>query len=354
NAACREHDSSTPTVCTFTEGPRAISEYGDFLAISAGPYTYIINPAASTPTLVETQLHEAGARARSTDVFDKQLVVANGVGANVAIATEPRTASRGTSWIVAEGVKMGAVKAGPAGRLFSAAVNRVFNVLAGQDPADRDNYLPPAGEVLTDETDPVRSLDTFTAALVGGTARTLRTFDPDRGFQGVSLVRPTRLSTSEYDGRALMNLGDGRLLYATARAVWFFRCDEQPAFAGPELLQSNESPYIGGEPGIPDFAGDWIIWPWYFPSSGDSVIFWVREREEGEHGTGPLIWSDELHLPGRECRVVRYWGGTATVKPRLFGGASTPSQPEQMFHVDLGRGGGPDLFDTDAVPASSA
>jgi hypothetical protein len=111
---------------------------------------------------------------------------------------------------------------------------------------------------------------------------------------------------------------------------------------------------VNGEPGIPDIAGDLIYWPWYFPDTGDSVIYTVRERRQNEPGVGPLVWNDFLYMNDTECRVVKYWGGTSSVKPRLFFGAGTSANSERCGWVPLGRGGQPDVFDTDGSPATTA
>lgn len=338
---------------TFTEQPQAIEEFGKFLYVGAGPHTFIVDPAATTPSVVEVKTHGAAARAKSMDVWDNKLIVALGAGQDMDIALEPRGGSgASTQWDVATGVRRDAVRTGKGGRLFTSLANRVFNVLSGQDPLDSNKHLPPAGEVITDETDPVRSLEEFARGLVAGTARTVRAFDPDAGFIGRSLLRESRLSASEFDGRSLITLGP-RMLFATARAVWLFVLGQFPVNVGPELLVNNNSPYIGGEPGIPDSLGDWIAWPFFFPTTGDSVIFFVRFRQEGEEGTGPLMWGDPIYLSGRICRIVKFWGGDGTVKPRLFFGAGTTAKPAQFGWNDLGRGGGPDIFDTDAQPALS-
>src|SRR5690606_12464979 len=47
-------------------------------------------------------------------------------------------------------------------------------------------------------------------------------------------------------------------------------------------------------------------------------------------------------------------GGTATVKPRVFFGAGTSANPEQVGWIPVGRGGAPDIFTSDAKPALSS
>jgi len=260
-------------------------------------------------------------------------------------------ASGGPGWETAE-IAVDVYRAGTAGRLFAGAGERVYNVLPDSSPLLAANYLPSAGEVITEESDPIRGIVEYSAALVAGTARTARTLDPSRGFQGVSLLPESRLSASEHDGRSMIAIGP-ILFHATTQAVYLFAPGRSPVTAGPEELAQNESPYVGPEWGVPDFMGKWLAWPAYFPQTGDSVIFFARMREQGEVGTGPIAWHDVLHLEGREARSVRYWGGTATRKPRLFFGAGTTANPFQVGWCDLGRGGAPDPFTSDGQPATS-
>lgn len=245
-------------------------------------------------------------------------------------------------------------KVGTAGRLFASTVNTIYHVEPGADPLVAASYLPSNGDVITDESDPVRSLVEYLDALAAGTARTVRTLDPDRGYEGVSLTPDTRMSASAYDGRAMLAVGH-LLFHATARAITMFQAGRPPVKVGPELLTANESPYRGIEWGVPDYIGDWMVWPAYMPDSGDSVVFFANIEFSGDAGFGrfvqDVVWQDVLYLPGRECRAVRYWGGSGTRKPRLFLGAGTPANPFQAGWVDLGRGGGPDPFTTDGQPA---
>lgn len=338
---------------SFVETPQAIEGFGDYIYIGAGVHTHVIDPAAATPDLKETRAHAASARARSSDVFDNALVVALGSSVDAEVATSPYTSGGSTTWTAASGVQRSVFRVGGAGRLFSAKNNLVYQVLAGQNPATSGNYLPSGGEAIVDETQDVRSLEEFARGVVAGTARTLRTFDPDAGFQGRNVVAPTRASWSDYDGRGLTT--DGlRLFYANMRAVWMIVPGREPERIGPELFEANESPYIGGQPGIPDTSGDFIYWPYYFPTTGDSVIFALQRRREGDPGEGPYIWHPFLYLSGRECRIVYFWGGTSARKARLFFGAGTTALPEQIGWVDLGGGGGPDPFNTNAAPALSS
>lgn len=338
---------------TFTDVPQAMETFGDYLYISGGTRTYVVDPSVAAPSLLETRQHNNNARARSMDVFDNELVVALGPNTDAVGAASAYSSTTPTPWATFTDVKMSAYRTGKAGRLFSARNNLVFNVLAGQDPATLANYLPSAGEVISDETAPVRALEEFSRALVASTAINVRTFDPDAGFFSRALLREQRLSPSEYDGFALITIGE-ILLVGFTRAVWLFRGGQTPINVGPELLEQNESPYVAGEPGVPDFAGEWIYWPYYFPATGDSVIFAIRPRRPGEPGVGPYVWQDWLYLEGRECRVVHYWGGTSSVKPRLFFGAGQSGNPEQVGWVGLGRGGTPDIFNSDSPPALSA
>lgn len=337
---------------TFKGVPQAMERFGDFVYVAGSNKVYVVDITASTPTLVETRDMGSTARPRSLDEFDNVLAVANGDVTDAQIATAPATSSSPTQWSIADGVKRSVYRTGKGGRLFSSYKNRVYNVLGGQDPATLSNYLPSLGEVLSDEGQPVQALLEFSRALVGATTRTVRTFDPDAGFFGRALLPVSRVSPSDYDGRAMIAFADF-LIFALPHVVWMMRAGQRPIKAGPELLDQNESPYIGGQPGLPDTNGSEIFWPIFFPTSGDSVIFSVRLREQGERGVGPLVWQPFLWLENRECRVVHFWGGTSSVKPRLVFGAGTTSSPEQIGWVPLGRGGSPDVFDSDASPAIS-
>lgn len=329
-------------------------EFGsDYLYFAGGSRTFVIDADQATPTHVETKQHPVGSTAFSSEVFDNSLAVALGGHVDMAVATSPRSGSNDTVWTSASNVKRSVVRKGAGGRFFSAKDNLVFNVLPSQDITSSASYLPTSGEEITDETDPVRGLAEWARGLVASTARTVRTFDPDAGFQSRALLGNVRVSVSDYDGRALITVGE-IMFDASPRAVWMFVPGKAPQKVGPELMSSNETPYVGGQPGVPDFDGEVLHWPYYFPTTGDSVIFRVEPREDGDPGTGPLAWNEELWLDDRECRVVKYWGGNATYKPRLFFGAGTPANPEQVGWVQLGRGGTPDIFDSGSVPALSA
>ncbi len=332
----------------YGDAPQWIEQFGDALYVLAGTHTYKIDPTVATPTLDETRNHGTGARARSGDVFDNQLVVALGSNVDAEVATSPAGT---TVWSTASSVQMSVYRVGSSGRLFSAKDNLVFSVASGQDPTTSGNYVPTAGEVISDETDPVRGIAEYLRGLVAGTASTLRTLDPDSGYIDRPLLPKSRLSASDYDGRAILTVGQ-TLFFAQTRAVTMFRAGLRPIAVGLEQLEQNESPYIGPEYGVPDWAGTYALWPVFFSSSGDSVIFHVRERREGEPGIGLLRWMPLLFLENVECRVVKFWGGTATRKPRAFFGGSTTSNPEIVGNVDLGDSGGDgDIFASDASPA---
>lgn len=337
---------------SFSGQIASIVQYGNYLYCSGGINTYAIDPGAATPALVETRQHgNANARIFSSDVFDSRLVVALGADIDAQGATTPYS-SPASGWTTFTGVKMAVFKTGAGGRLFSAKANRVYNVLPGVSPESSANYLPTAGEPVVDTADEVRGLSEHARGLVAGTKETLRTFDPDAGFQGRSLLPAVRASASNYDGRAIINVGEWTF-FATPRAVWLLMPGREPHKVGPELLDNNETAYKGGQPGVPTFDGEALYWPYYYATSGDSVIWRVTPRREGEQGTGAFVWDEFLYLAGRECRCAGYWGGDATYRPRLFFGAGTPATPQQVGWVQLGRGGSPDLFDANSVPALS-
>ncbi|MDA2954092.1 MAG: hypothetical protein O2976_05710 [Actinomycetota bacterium] len=333
----------------FSEGAWAFTEYGGKIYLHGGTHTYVVDPAAGTH--VETRIHGTSSRARSGDVFDNTLVVALGSNVDAEGATSPYVDSGSpTAWAAASGVQMSTFRVGGSGRLFSAQDNLVFNVLPGQDPADSTKYLPTVGEVITDQTDPVRSLEEFARGLVAGTARTLRTFDPEAGFVSRAILPSSRLSSSDFDGRGVLNKGS-YLLYSTTRSVWLIVPGARPQRVGPDISDFNESPYVGGQPGVPDTAGEWDYWPFYYPDTGHSVIFAVRERGQGEPGIGPFVWVDYLYLASVECRAVKFWGGNDSTNPRLFFGAATTANPERCGYITLGKGGAPDPLESDYVPA---
>lgn len=329
--------------------PQQFVEYGDVIYALCGPRTLAFDPDLATPIVVEGTFHGKAARARSGDLFNTRMVVALGDNTDAAIATAPYTSASPTAWSTATGVQMSVFRRGRAGKLFSSRTasdsGRVFSVLPGLDPATAANYTPSNGEKIVDPSDPVRNLTEFASALVAGTAKTARTLDPDRGYQGVSLITESRLSASEYDGRAMLAVGP-YLFHGTAEAVYLLSLNAPPAQVGPEILERNESPFADGEPGIPDATGKFIAWPFYYPATGDSVIFLMRRRRPDEAGTGPYVWFDHLFLDGRECRAVYFWGGTASRGPRLFFGAGTSANPHQVGWVDWD--------ESDAQPALSS
>lgn len=330
-----------------------ITEYGDYLYASGGINTFTINPSGATPAVLETRTHpDANSRALSSDVFDDRLMVALGPNVDADTSATPYVSS-GTPWASVSGVQMHVFRTGGGGRLFSARNNLVFNVLPGVDPTVAANYLPAAGEPITDETDHIHALAEWSRGLVGSAHTTLHTFDPDAGFIPRTLLPPVRTAWDEFHGRSLVVIGE-TMLYATPRAVWMFEPGQRPRRIGSELLHNNQTPYKGGQPGVPAFDGEMLYWPYYYPTTGDSVIFRVAPREQGEPGTGPFVWSEFLYLASRECRCVAYWGGDSTWKPRLFFGAGTSATPQQVGWVQLGRGGAPDLFESGSVPALSA
>ena len=336
-----------------------ITEYGNYLYCTAGSRTFVVDPSTATPSLVETHQHpDAGSRGLSAAVFDGRLVVALGSATDIATAATPRSGAAGTPWTTVPGVRMDAFEVGGGGRLFSSQENYVFNVLPGVDPTDPASYLPPAGELITDETDHIHALAEYARGLVASTHLTLRTFDPDAGFVSRAMLPSLRSTSDEYHGRALIIIGED-MFYATPRAVWWFRVSRgltsfPPERIGAELLVNNQTPYKGGQPGVPAFDGEIIYWPYYYPTTGDSVIWRVAPRQQGEPGTGPYVWSEFLYLASRECRCVTYWGGDDDYKPRLFFGAGSSSSQQQVGWVQLGRGGSPDLFDGGSVPALAA
>lgn len=316
-----------------SSGVEQFVEYGPYLYGLAGTHTVVINPDLDTPTVVESRFHGNAARARSGDRFNTRLAVALGDEVEAEVATSPYAEERPTAWETAAGVKMSVYQRGSAGRLFSARGERAYSVLPGRDPAVALNYNPSNGEEITDPSDPVRAMREFAAALVAGTARTARTIDPDRGYQSVALIPESRLSASERDGRAMIVVGP-QLFHATTQGVNILTLNAPPQPVGPEELENNDTPFKGGEPGIPDYTGKFIAWPYHYPATGDSVIFLMRRRRPDEPGTGTHVWYDHLYLEGRICRSVYFWGGSATRGPRLFFDAQTEANSRQVGWVD--------------------
>lgn len=336
--------------------PSAVAQYirelDQALYVHCINYTMTINPNLAAPTFIEARNHGDSAIAKKSDVFGGDLYVGLGPSVLAEVVTSAATGSSATTWEATQ-VNREVYTTGVAGRLFSSLRNKVYNVLPGADAKLSAAYLPSNGEVITDSSDPIRSLTEFSAALVAGTARQARTLDPNRGYQGVPLTAENRLSASEYDGRGLITNGP-MLLHATMRGVQMMVPGRVPQAVGPELLHHNATPYVGMEWGVPDFLGDFIAWPAYFPESGDSVIFFARLRGEGDVGTGPIGWHDALFLEQRECRCVRLWGGSADFGPRLFFGAGSAGSPYVVGWCDLGAGGGPEPFTSSGQPVEES
>lgn len=328
-----------------TDPVQQFVEFGDLIYALSGPRTFTIDPDLATPTVVEGKFHGNAARARSGDRFNTRLAVALGDNVDAQFATSAYTSTRPTTWVTASGVQMSTFQRGSAGRLFSSKGELAYSVAPSTDPTVSANYSPSNGEEITDPSDPVRALKEFAAALVAGTARTVRTIDPDRGYQSVALIPESRLSASEYDGRAMIAVGP-RLFHATTQAVSILSINAPPEPIGPEELENNDSAFKDGEWGVPDYTGKFIAWPCYYPATGDSVIFLMRRRRPDEPGTGPYVWYDHLFLDNRECRAVYFWGGSADRGPRLFFGAGTSANPHQVGWVDWN--------EADALPALSS
>ena len=340
---------------SYNDVPQHIRQFGDVLYVHCGAYTLTLDIDQATPVFVEGKFHGSSARARKSDVFrtgTNGLMVALGSGENAAIATSPYTSATATVWAAAQ-VARDVFTVGPGGRLFSSLANKVYNVLPSADASLSASYLPSNGETITDPENPVRELVEFSSSLVAGTATGARTLDPDRGYQGVPVTAESRVSASEYDGRAMLSIGPV-LFYATSRGVQMIVPGQPPRAVGPELLHHNDTPYKGIEWGRPDYLGNWMAWPAYIADTGDSVIFLARLRDAEDVGTGPVVWHDAIFIDGRECRTARLWGGTSTRGPRLVFGAGTTANPYQVGWCDLGKDGGPDVFTSDGQPAMSA
>lgn len=332
--------------------PQYIRELGTALYVHCRNFTLTIDPNLAVPEFVEARDHGDNAQAMKSDVFGAKLFVALGQVLNAEVVTAPYSPGSPSVWATTQ-VAREVYTTGVAGRLFSSLRNKVYNVLPGADATLSAAYLPSNGEVITDSSDPIRSLTEFSAALVAGTARQVRTLDPNRGYQGVPLTAENRLSFSDFDGRGLVANGP-MLLHATTRGVQMIVPGHHPQAVGPELLHHNDTPYKGMQWGVPDFLGDFIAWPAYMPATGDSVIFFARLRGQDDVGTGPIGWHDALYLSQRECRCVRLWGGSQDYGPRLFFGAGSSGVPFQVGWCDLGVGGGPDPFTSEGRPATTS
>src|SRR3990167_6011856 len=85
---------------TYTSQIAVITEYGNYLYASGGPFSFAINPSGTTPALLETHQHpDAGARAMSQDVFDNRLLLALGSNVTAMAAESPwESGSGGTPW----------------------------------------------------------------------------------------------------------------------------------------------------------------------------------------------------------------------------------------------------------------
>lgn len=323
-----------------TEEPQFIREFGDGLYVGTSSRTFTLNPSEDTPTVEEVHDHGILARGRSADVFNNQLVVSLGSGTEIEVATSWWRSDSPTVWEKGE-VKLDAVKTSGGGKLFAARRNLIFTTEADSDPLLALSYNPSVGEPVSTEDDPIRQLDEYLSGIVAGTVQGLRTLDPDAGFQGRGLVPRTRVSASAYAGRSLIAVG-ADMYFFTQRAAWLFRPGQKPLPIGLELLDHNNTPWIRGVPGVPDFDGQKVYVPYVFGSN--SVIFAIEQREQGDAGEGPVAWNEFLYLEGRRARVVRYWGGSDTQAARLFFGAATDAEPESIGWVDMCDAPGPMFF----------
>ncbi len=344
-----------------TSTPESIKLFGNFLYLSGGPHTHVIDPAASTPDLKETRFHTNNGRARSSDVYNNDLYIALGNGAVAERAVDPWSdTQQPTTWekLNASGdVKMDVFRKGKAGRLYSANTpNLLYQVLPGSDPNTLASFVPSAGEPMGDETHPITALEEFGRTVVAAKEDNVHFVDPDAGFYSRPILPEIEGYPDDHSGRGMFTFGT-TLFVGTKFGFWMLQEGRVPIQVGPELLHHNQSPYADPQWGRGVSTGLYAFIPAYFPSSGDSVIWSVRRRRQNEPGTGPLVWNELLFLENRECRVVFFWPGTSSVKPRLFFGAgsSTGGNLEQLGWIDFPASGSPDHpDDSDSKPALAA
>ena len=339
------------------ETPQWIQAGGGFVYIGAGSIVYTVDPA--TDGVDEVREFSLSATTRDADIHDGNLAVA--LGANVAMQgttsfrTEAQVPTVATQWeIYNDGGDVNAdhVVSGRLGRFYTAVGNLIRNAAAGADLATKDNHLPTLGEALGDSSFPVTKMAEWGGVMVGAKRDNLVNFRLDQGWTSVANLPEIADFPNEFNGRGLKVIGN-EIFNPTSRGI-FYSAGGPFKRIGPEILPANESPYRNLEWGIPAYTGDGLYYPAFNPQTGDSVIFYIRRREAGEPGFGPFIFIDYLFLSGRECRVVFFEQGTSTRNPRLYFGAGTTANPEQVGYVPLGRGGAPDWVDAGGQPALSS
>lgn len=337
---------------------QAIREFGEHLYITDGIHTHVVDPAASTPDLKETRVHGNQAQGRSSDVYDGELVVALGQGTAAEGVDRPFSGDQFSHWRTFDaGVSMNVYRRGKAGRLYAAGGskgNLVFQVLPGSDPATLASYVPSSGEEMGDETHPITAIEEFSDIVIAAKEDNVLFFDPDAGFYSRSILPEIGDQPADFVGRGMFSSGS-TVFVPTRFGFWMLEEGRVPRQVGPELLDHNQSPYVGLEFGKGAAIGRYALVPAFIPSTGHSVIFSIRRREPGEPGTGILVWDDFLYLANRESRVVFFWKGTSTVKPRAFFGAATTANKEQVGWIDLPIDGNlnhPD--DSDGKPARTS
>ncbi len=336
------------------ETPQWIQSGGGFLYIGAGSIVYTVDPADDG--VDEVREFSLSATTRSADIHDGNLAVA--LGPNVAMQgttsfrTEAQAPTVETQWEVFDtggDVAADHVNSGRLGRFYTAVGNLIRNTAPGAALNDFANHLPLAGEALGDSTFPVTKMAEWGGVMVGAKRDNLVNFRLDQGFTSVANLPEIADFPNEFNGRGLVVIGQ-EIFCPTSRGI-FYSAGGPFTRIGPEILPANESPYRNLEWGIPAYTGDAVYYPGFNPQTGDSVIFYIRRREAGEPGLGPFIFSDYLFLENRECRVAFFEVGTSSRNPRLYFGAGTTANPEQVGYVPLGRGGAPDWVDAGGQPA---
>lgn len=296
-------------------GPQQLIIFGDIVYTVGGSYVTAITPSG-TPAVVEAKAMGNGADSKSAVVRNEVLIVAGGAGSFSFQADEAFTSTNPTNWQITDVIAetFGKGKA----RGYRSIGNLVSNVGPAIDMGQLSNYSP--GDRMGDSTHKVTEIAEFGGVMLGATEGNVHRFDFVNGFESVPILPELDEIPGPQNGRGMRVVG-GSAFFPHHRGLFFANEGEGPRKEGLEARRWNESPVRKGEYGKPATDGDWVYYPYYIPSDGDSYILAFRKRERDEPGVHEFVIQSFMYLPDVECRCATFWRGSDTEDAKLFFGA---------------------------------